>query len=128
MGNKIPNFSGVASYMASEGSAAAASSRRGDPVPDRRQRDRAGRVFKPASALALLLTFLALATYYFHDFWNFQGQEQQMQMIQFLKNSVDDGNDGVPDGERTGSGERRYTAGANAGVRTQAATEARFFQ
>ncbi len=30
--------------------------------------------------------FLVLATYFFHDFWNFEGQEQQMQMIQFMKN------------------------------------------
>ena len=35
---------------------------------------------------ALLLVFLVLATYYFHDFWNLTGQDQQMQMIQALKN------------------------------------------
>ena len=34
----------------------------------------------------LLLVFLVLATYYFHDFWTFEGQDQQMQMIQFMKN------------------------------------------
>ncbi len=35
---------------------------------------------------SLLLIFLILATYFFHDFWTFEGQEQQMQMIQFMKN------------------------------------------
>ena len=34
----------------------------------------------------LLFIFLALATYYFHDFWTFEGAEQQKEMIQFLKN------------------------------------------
>ncbi|MFO7562474.1 MAG: DoxX family protein [Enhygromyxa sp.] len=36
-------------------------------------------------ALALAL-FLAVAGFYFHDFWNLAGAERQMQMIQFLKN------------------------------------------
>lgn len=36
---------------------------------------------------ALLLVFLALATYYFHSFWRLEDtQAQQEQMIQFLKN------------------------------------------
>jgi putative oxidoreductase len=30
--------------------------------------------------------FLVLATYFFHDFWTFEGQERQMQTIQFMKN------------------------------------------
>jgi putative oxidoreductase len=34
----------------------------------------------------MLLVFLAAATYYFHDFWTFEGQERQMQTIQFMKN------------------------------------------
>ena len=34
----------------------------------------------------LLLTFLVLATYFFHDFWTFEGEEQTQQMIQFMKN------------------------------------------
>ena len=37
-------------------------------------------------ATASLLGRLMIATYFFHDFWNFEGQEQQMQMIQFMKN------------------------------------------
>ncbi len=86
VGNKIPKFNDVAGYMASEGV----------PVP---KAALAGAIvflivgslsviagFKVRFGAALLLVFLVLATYYFHDFWNFQGQEQQMQMIQFMKN------------------------------------------
>jgi putative oxidoreductase len=36
-------------------------------------------------ALALA-AFTAIATFYFHDFWNFGGLERQAQMIHFLKN------------------------------------------
>ncbi|OAI54685.1 DoxX family protein [Planctomyces sp. SCGC AG-212-M04] len=86
VGNKIPNYSSVAKYMESEGV----------PAP---QFLLAGAIvflivgslsiitgFKGRIGAALLAIFLVLATYYFHDFWNFTGQEQQMQMIQFLKN------------------------------------------
>ena len=86
VGNKIPNFNDVATYMASEGV----------PLP---QIMLAGAIlfliagstslivgFKARSGAGLLLVFLVLATYFFHDFWNFEGQEQQMQMIQFMKN------------------------------------------
>ncbi|MCS7271144.1 MAG: DoxX family protein, partial [Gemmataceae bacterium] len=34
----------------------------------------------------LLIVFLIPATVIFHNFWAFEGQEQQMQMIMFLKN------------------------------------------
>jgi putative oxidoreductase len=34
----------------------------------------------------LLFIFLVLATYYFHAFWKLEGTEQQMQMIEFMKN------------------------------------------
>jgi len=86
VGNKIPNFNDVAAYMASEGV----------PMP---QVALAGAIvflivgslsviagFKIRLGAALLLVFLVLATYFFHDFWKFEGQEQQMQMIQFMKN------------------------------------------
>lgn len=86
VGNKIPNFSGMAQYMASEGV----------PAP---QVMLAGAIvflivgsvsvilgYKARFGAGLLLVFLALATYYFHDFWTFEGQERQMQMIQFMKN------------------------------------------
>ena len=86
VGNKIPNFAAVADAMASEGV----------PLP---QVMLAGAIaflllgggsivlgFKARIGAALLLVFLVLATYYFHDFWNFEGEAQQQQMIQFLKN------------------------------------------
>ncbi len=86
VGNKIPKFNDVAGYMASEGV----------PLP---QAALVGAIvflivgslsviagFKIRLGAALLLVFLILATYFFHDFCNFEGQEQQMQMIQFMKN------------------------------------------
>jgi len=86
VGNKIPNFSNVVKYMESEG------------VPSS-QILLAGAIvflivgslsiitgFKARFGAGLLAIFLVAATYYFHDFWNFTGQEQQMQMIQFMKN------------------------------------------
>ncbi len=86
VGNKIPNFAGVAKYMESAGV----------PAP---QLMLVGAIaflivgsvsvilgFKARIGAGLLLVFLVLATYYFHAFWKVDGQEQQMQMIQFLKN------------------------------------------
>ncbi|MCR9293043.1 MAG: DoxX family protein [bacterium] len=86
VGNKIPNFSSVAEYMASEN------------VPFPQLMLVGGIVFLITGSLSiitgfrarwgavLLLLFLILATYFFHDFWNFEGQEAQQQMIQFMKN------------------------------------------
>lgn len=86
IGNKIPEFSGVAEYMGSKGI----------PLP---QLMLAGAiVFLIAGSLSvvagyqtrigasMLLLFLLPATYFFHDFWNFEGEEQQQQMIHFMKN------------------------------------------
>lgn len=86
LGNKIPQFNAVAGYMAAEGV----------PQP---QLMLAGAIFfliagsvsvvlgyRTGTGAGMLLIFLILATYFFHDFWNFTGQERQMQMIQFLKN------------------------------------------
>lgn len=86
VGNKIPKFNDVAGYMASAGV----------PAP---QLMLVGAIvflivgslsvitgFKIRIGAGLLLTFLVLATYYFHAFWKFEGQEQQTQMIQFMKN------------------------------------------
>ena len=42
--------------------------------------------YKIRVGAALLLVFLVLATYFFHDFWTFEGEARQQQMIQFLKN------------------------------------------
>lgn len=86
VGNKIPNFSGTVQYMQAAG------------VPFK-QFMLVGAIaflilgslsvligFKARFGAGLLLVFLVLATYYFHAFWNFEGQDQQMQMIQFMKN------------------------------------------
>lgn len=86
VGNKIPGFTAVTQYMASEGV----------PLPSVML---AGAiVFLIAGSLsvmlgyrtrigaALLLVFLLLATYFFHDFWSFEGDARQQQMIQFMKN------------------------------------------
>jgi putative oxidoreductase len=87
VGNKIPNFQAVAGKMANEGV----------PAP---QVMLAGAIvfliagslsvilgYKARIGAALLLVFLVLATYYFHDFWTVSDpQAQQEQMIQFLKN------------------------------------------
>jgi len=42
--------------------------------------------WKTRLGAALLLLFLALATFFFHDFWNFSGDAVNEQQIQFGKN------------------------------------------
>ncbi len=86
LGNKIPNFNNVAGYMASKG------------VPQAQVMLAGAIVFLIVGSLSIiigykarigasfLLIFLVLATYYFHDFWKYEGKEQQEQMIQFMKN------------------------------------------
>ena len=88
LGNKIPNFGNVAEYMASEGVPAASLMLVGAIVFLI-----AGGVsivlgFKARIGASLLIVFLALATYFFHDFWTFapDSKEFEMQMIQFMKN------------------------------------------
>lgn len=87
IGNKIPNFNNVANYMGGEGV----------PAP---QILLAGAIvfliagslsviagYKARIGATLLLVFLLMATYYFHDFWTFEdAAERQQQMIQFMKN------------------------------------------
>ena len=86
VGNKIPNFGGVAGYTASKGV----------PMP---QVMLAGAIlfliagsfsvitgYRARLGASLLLVFLAFATYYFHDFWNITGEARQGEMIQFMKN------------------------------------------
>ena len=88
VGNKIPNFGGVTEYMAGEGV----------PMPSVML---AGAIlflilgslsvatgFQIKIGASLLLVFLILATYFFHDFWTFEGEARQQQMIQFLKNAA----------------------------------------
>ena len=86
VGGDIPHFSDVAKYMESAGV----------PAP---QFMLAGAIvfllagsvsvivgYQARLGAALLLTFLVLASYYFHPFWRLEGQAQQEQMIQFMKN------------------------------------------
>lgn len=86
VGNKLPNFSGVVDYMAAAGV----------PLPSLML---TGAIvflvvgglsvllgFHARIGASLLLVFLLLATYYFHAFWAFEGQERELQMIQFMKN------------------------------------------
>ena len=86
VGNKIPHFSDVAKIMDSVGV----------PAP---QLLLVGAIvfllvgslsvfvgYKARIGAVLLLTFLVLASYYFHPFWKLDGQAQQEQMIQFMKN------------------------------------------
>lgn len=87
VGNIIPNFRSVAGTMATEGV----------PAP---QLMLVGAIafliagslsiilgYKPRLGAALLLVFLVLATYFFHDFWTLgDPQARQEQTIQFLKN------------------------------------------
>lgn len=83
---KIPNFKGVAGYMASH------------DVPQPNFALVGAIVLLIAGSLsialgyraklgaAMLLVFLVAATYYFHPFWTFSGSEQTLQKIQFMKN------------------------------------------
>ena len=86
VGNKIPHFSDVVKIMESVGM----------PAP---QFLLAGAIvfllagsvsvivgYKARIGAVLLLTFLVLASYYFHPFWKLEGQAQQEQMIHFTKN------------------------------------------
>lgn len=86
VGNKIPNFMDTADSMAVEGVPLA-------PVM------LAGAIvflivgslsiilgYKIRAGATLLLIFLITATYFFHDFWTFDGTEARMQQIQFMKN------------------------------------------
>jgi putative oxidoreductase len=87
VGNKIPNFSAVSGYMAAKGV----------PAP---QFLLVGAIafllvggisvvvgYKARIGAFLLLVFLILASYYFHDFWRLTDPaEQQEQTIQFMKN------------------------------------------
>lgn len=86
VGNKIPHFGDVAKVMESAGV----------PAPQFLLVGAivfliAGSVsvivgYKARFGAALLLIFLVLASYYFHPFWKLEGQAQQQQTIQFMKN------------------------------------------
>jgi putative oxidoreductase len=86
VGNKVPHFNEVAKVMETAG------------VPAPRVMLAGAIVFLIAGSMSviagyqartgasLLLVFLVLASYYFHRFWRLEGQAQQEQMIQFMKN------------------------------------------
>jgi len=86
VGNKIPQFSTVVGYMESNG------------VPWPSVMLVGAIAFLVAGSLSvivgyqtrlgatLLLIFLCLATYFFHDFWTLEGDARQAEMIQFMKN------------------------------------------
>jgi putative oxidoreductase len=86
VGNKIPNFHDVAKVMENAGV----------PSPQFMLAGAIAFLIVGSASLtlglwarlgaSLLLVFLVLATYYFHAFWNLEGQEAQMQQIQFMKN------------------------------------------
>ncbi len=88
VGNKIPNFSGIIGYMKANNLTWMPELLLGGAI-----------VFLLVGSLLvvlgyqarvgamLLLAFLALATYFFHDFWDPRhGEAAQMQTIQFMKN------------------------------------------
>jgi len=94
IGNKIPKFSDVAAAMASKGLPQ-------NPVlgfPLHKVLLVGAILFLVVGGLSvaagfkarlgslLLLIFLGAATYYFHDFWNAEPEQQPVEMIQFLKN------------------------------------------
>ncbi len=87
VGNKIPNFTAVAQFMSTKG------------VPASRFMLAGAIVFLIVGSLSiivgyqarsgafLLLIFLLLASYFFHDFWNLSdAHAKQEQTIQFMKN------------------------------------------
>jgi putative oxidoreductase len=86
VGSKIPHFSDVAKVMESAGV----------PAPELLLVGAivfllVGSVsvivgYKARVGALLLLTFLVLASYYFHPFWKVEGQAQQEQMAHFMKN------------------------------------------
>ncbi len=86
VGNKIPHFQDVAAVM----------EKVGVPVPQLALSGAIAFLIVGSVSIVLglwarigavlLLVFLVLATYYFHAFWLLEGEEQQAQMIQFLKN------------------------------------------
>lgn len=88
IGNKIPNFDNIAEVMGKVGV----------PAPRLMLVGAISFLLVGGASVvlglyarfgaALLLAFLALATYYFHGFWRLEdAQAQQEQTIQFMKNS-----------------------------------------
>ena len=86
VGNKIPNFNQVTEAMTAEGVPLAAPMLWGAIAFLLLGSVSVLVGYQTRIGASLLLIFLVLATYFFHDFWNFEGAARQQQMIQFLKN------------------------------------------
>jgi putative oxidoreductase len=87
VGNKIPNFNAVAGAMDKEGVPAAQIMLVGAIVFLIAGSLSIVLGYKARIGATLLLIFLVLATYYFHDFWTLSDPHaKQEQMIQFMKN------------------------------------------
>ncbi len=88
LGKKIPDYGGTVEYMTANGV----------PMPNILLAGAiafllAGGIsvvlgYRARIGAGLLVVFLILATYFFHDFWTYDpdSQDFQMQMIQFMKN------------------------------------------
>jgi putative oxidoreductase len=84
---KLSNFSGTAGMMANKGIPAAQIMLVGAIAFEVAGGLSILAGYKPRVGAVLLLVFLVLATYYFHDFWRIDdAKEKQDQMVQFLKN------------------------------------------
>ena len=88
VGNKIPKFTQVTEYMASAGVPAPSVMLVGAIVFLIVGSVFVAIGFQARIGAVLLIVFLALATWFFHDFWTFDpdSKEYQAQMIQFMKN------------------------------------------
>ena len=89
IGQKIPKFSDVAGYMAAQGVPASKIMLAGAIVFLIVGSLSVIVGFKARIGAALLLVFLLLATYYFHDFWTLGIEDpmaKQEQTIHFMKN------------------------------------------
>lgn len=84
--NKMTNFTTTAEEMTSEGVPASAA-----VLVIATAMELGGGVmvllgFKGRIGALILILFLVPVTFVYHDFWTYEGQERQMQMVNFLKN------------------------------------------
>lgn len=87
VGNKIPNFDAVSKVMAAKGMPAPSLMLAGSIVFLIAGGLSVVVGYKARAGAFLLLVFLVLASYYFHDFWRLADpKEAQEQTIQFMKN------------------------------------------
>ena len=85
-GNKITNFGQVQGYMASHGMPATGILLAGAIVFLGVGGLRVVLGFNARIGALLLIAFIVPASLIFHNFWAYEGQEQQGQMIHFMKN------------------------------------------